>query len=174
MNDISLISQEVIENQILVVRGQKVILDSVLAKFYGVPTKRLNEQVRRNKNRFPEDFIFQLSPQEMTILRSRFATSSLSHGGRRYLPYAFTEHGVLMAASVLNTSRTIEVSVLVVRAFVKLRQILASHKELATKLSELERRLGTHDAAIRSLFNTIRKLMAEPEPRKRKIGFKRN
>ncbi|OGQ06966.1 MAG: DNA-binding protein [Deltaproteobacteria bacterium RIFCSPLOWO2_12_FULL_40_28] len=168
----SLISLEVIENEILLIRGQKVILDSTLAKLYGVTTKRLNEQVRRNKHRFPKDFMFQLIFQEVTILRSHFATSSLSWGGRRFLPNVFTEHGVIMAASILNTKRAIEVSVFVVRAFVKLRQMLATHKEMAHKLTELEKRLGTHDDAIRSLFNTIRQMMNPPEEKKQKIGFK--
>jgi len=168
----SLISLEVIENEILLIRGQKVILDSTLAKLYGVTTKRLNEQVRRNKHRFPKYFMFQLIFQEVTILRSHFATSSFSWGGRRFLPNVFTEHGVIMAASILNTKRAIEVSVFVVRAFVKLRQMLATHKEMAHKLTELEKRLGTHDDAIRSLFNTIRQMMNPPEEKKQKIGFK--
>ena len=141
MND--LVPVERIEKSILLLRGQKIMLDATLADLYGVTTKRLNEQVKRNRNRFPEDFMFQLSFQEAAVLRSHIATSTSGHGGRRTLPNVFTEHGVIMAATVLNSPRAIEVSLLVVRAFVRLRQFLASHKELASKLAELERRLGT-------------------------------
>lgn len=171
MSETAIIPSGVIENHILLVRGQKVILDSSLAKLYGVPTGRLNEQVKRNKHRFPEDFMFQLLSEEVEILKSQIAISSSSHGGRRFLPYAFTEHGVIMAANILNTHRATEVSVLVVRTFVRLRQILTSHKELSIKLAELEGRLGTHDKAIQSLFTAIRQLMAAPSPKNRKIGF---
>lgn len=170
MTEIELIPSEYIESQILLIRGQKVILDQSLAKLYGVETKALNRAIQRNLARFPSDFMFQLNHQEVVILRYQFGTSS-AWGGRRYLPYVFTEHGAIMAASVLNTPRAIEVSVLVVRAFTKLRQILASHKELVFKLKELERKLGTHDKSIKNLFATIRQLMAPPEPKKHPIGF---
>ncbi len=164
----SLVTAETIEHKIYLFRGQKVMLDSDLAELYGVTTKRLNEQVRRNADRFPEDFMFQLSPDEYESLRSHFATSSQKHGGRRYLPYAFTEHGALMAASVLNTPYAVEVSLYVVRAFVRLREMVASHKDLARKLDELERKC---DAQFQSVFGAIRQLLAIEEKPKRKIGF---
>jgi phage regulator Rha-like protein len=163
-----LISAEIIERKIYLVRGQKVMLDSDLAELYGVTTKRLNEQVRRNLGRFPEDFMFQLSEDEFESLRSHFATSSLKHGGRRYQPYAFTEHGALMVASVLNTLRAVEVSLYVVRAFVNLREMIASHENLARKLDELEKKC---DGRFQTAFEAIRQLMAIEEKPKRKIGF---
>jgi hypothetical protein len=162
---------ERIESRILLVRGQKAILDADLASLYGVTTKRLNEQVRRNAERFPDDFMFQLAPEEWAVLRSRFATSNEGRGGRRYAPYAFTEHGAIMAATVLNAPRAIEVSVFVVRAFVRLRELLATNKELAAKLTELERKLTTHDQAIAGLINAMRELMKPPATKKRPIGF---
>jgi hypothetical protein len=169
-----LILVEQIEPSILSIRGQKVILDKDLAQLYGVTTKRLNQQVLRNKHRFPSDFMFQVSAAEQTDLRLQTATSKMGRGGRRYRPYAFTEHGALMVASVLNTPRAVEVSVFVVRAFVKLRQMVATHKELAQKLGELERKVGGHDDAIRSLVAAIRQLMTPPpEPKRGKIGFAR-
>lgn len=167
-----LIPAEQIENRILLIRGQKVLLDADLAALYGVPTKRFNEQVKRNRDRFPADFMFHLNAEEHTVLRSQFATSNVGRGGRRYLPYAFTEHGAIMAASVLNSQRAIEVSVYVVRAFVRLRELLASHKELARRLDQLEKKLATHDQAITSLIHTIRQLTPPSAPKsKRPIGF---
>jgi hypothetical protein len=161
-----------IENSILLIRGQKVVLDSELAVLYGVTTKRLNEQVHRNIERFPSDFMFQLTREEMLSLRSQFATSSSRHGGRRNLPYAFTEHGAIMAASVLNSEQAVKVSVYVVRAFVKLREMLANHKELSGKLAELERKLQRHDSQILTLIEAIRQLLEPPPARPRKrIGF---
>jgi ORF6N domain len=130
-----------VEPKILILRGVRVIIDSELAELYGVRVKRLNEQVKRNAQRFPRDFVFQLSPNEQENLRSQIATSSSGHGGRRHLPYAFTEHGAIMAATVLNTKRAIEMSVFVVRAFVRLRDMLATNSRVAGKLTELERRL---------------------------------
>jgi len=163
---------ERIASFILLVRGHKVLLDADLAELYGVTTKRLNEQVRRNRERFPEDFVFQLSQEEHEALRSHFATSNAGRGGRRYLPYVFTEHGAIMAAAVLNTPRAVEMSLYVVRTFVRLREMLASNKELARKLNELERKLGAHDQAITGILNAIRELMRPPEPpKKRRIGF---
>ena len=152
-------------------RGQKVILDSDLAALYGVPTKRLNEQVQRNIDRFPADFLFQLTEVERESLRSQIATSNVGRGGRRYLPYAFTEHGAYMAASLLNSPRAVEVSVFVVRAFVKLRQLVLSNKELAGKLDQLERKVSGHDDTIRQLVAAIRELMSAPEPPKNRMGF---
>ena len=160
-----------IEQSILLIRGQKVLLDSTLAALYGVTTKRLNQQVRRNLERFPEDFMFQLTRQEARNLRLQFATSSYKYGGRRYLPYAFTEHGAIMAASVLNSPQAVKVSVYVVRAFVKLREMLATHRELAQKLDELERKLQKHDRQIISLVEAIRQLMVPPARPRRRIGF---
>lgn len=156
---------------ILLIRGKKVILDADLAGLYGVETRRLNEQVKRNADRFPEDFMFQLSLEEFDILKSQFAISTPRWGGRRKRPFAFTEHGVIMAAGVLNTSKAIDVSVYVVRAFVRLREYLATHKELAHKLVELEKKLDTHDEAIQSLIMAIRRLMEPPKTKRQRIGF---
>ncbi|HEV8552949.1 MAG TPA: ORF6N domain-containing protein [Casimicrobiaceae bacterium] len=174
VNATAQVRTESITRVIHILRGQKVLFDADLAALYGVPTKRFNEQVKRNLGRFPIDFMFQLSNQEFSNLRSQFATSSW--GGRRKLPYAFTEHGAIMAASILNTPRAIDVSVYVVRAFVQLREVLATHKELAKRLDELEsrieRKLATHDQALADIIRAIRELMAPPEPKqKRPIGF---
>lgn len=171
-----LIPAERIEQAILLIRGQKVMLDADLAELYGVPTKRLNEQVRRNLARFPEDFMFSLSAEETEALRSQFATSKKGRGGRRYRPNAFTEQGVAMLSSVLHSDRAIEVNIAIMRAFVRLRQILATHKDLARKLEELERKLGQHDEKFQLVFEAIRQLMAPPpEPaKKRHIGFARD
>ena len=169
-----------IAQRILTVRGVKVMLDSDLAALYGVTTKRLNEQVRRNRGRFPVDFMLQLSGEEVAALRSQIATSKTGRGGRRYAPYAFTEHGAIMLASVLNAVRAVEVSVHVVRAFVRLREMMSANKALAAKLDELDRRVSGHDETIRSLVQVIRQLMdpsrapssgLSAKPR-RSIGFK--
>jgi len=160
------------------IRGQKVMLDADLAEVYGVTTKRLNEAVKRNAPRFPEDFVFQLTPQELATLRSHFATSKGS-GGRRYLPYAFTEHGAIMAANVLNSPRAVQMSVFVVRAFVKMRAILSDSRELARKLAALEKelkdRLNVHEAAIVTILQRVMAIIdppALPEPPPKKgIGF---
>jgi hypothetical protein len=148
------------------------MLDSDLAAIYGVSTIRLNEQFRRNRERFPSDFAYQLTAQEFTALRSQFAISK-GRGGRRYLPHVFTEHGAIMLATVLNSPVAIEASVRVVRAFVHLREMLASNKELASKLAELERRLGAHDQAIATLFQAIKQLIEPPpaEEKRREMGF---
>ena len=160
-----------VESRILVLREQKVILDTDLAELYGVPVKRLNEQVKRNQERFPSDFMFRLTAEENEALRSQNATSKMGRGGRRYAPYAFTEHGAIMAATVQNSERAVEMSVFVVRAFVRLREMLATNQQLAGKIDELEQRLDTHDASIQELIEAIRELMA-PEPATgRKIGF---
>ena len=160
---------------IITIRNQKVIVDSDLAEIYGVETRRLNEQVKRNPERFPEDFIFKLTKEETDYwLRSRSQIAILQRGKNiKYLPYAFTEHGAIMAANVLNNPQAVRMSVFVVRAFVKLREMMATHKELAHKLAELERKLQNHDESIRSLVVAIRRLMAppEPEPPKKRIGF---
>ena len=166
---------EEIQSLILDFRGQRVMLDSDLAVLYGVPTKRLNEQVRRNRERFPEDFMFQLTKEELDDWRSQIATSNPSAKmGLRRRPYAFTEHGAIMAATVLNAPRAVEVSLFVVRAFVKLRQLATTHKQLREKLEQLETKVAGHDDAIRQLVDAIRQLMAPQEPPKpRRIGFKR-
>jgi hypothetical protein len=170
VTDNLIVADERIERSILLIRGRKVMLDADLAELYGVPTKRLNEQVRRNIDRFPEDFMFQLEEKDMDTLRSQIATASKRNV--RYLPYAFTEHGVIMAASVLNTKRAIEVSVYVVRVFVRLREMFTANKELALKLAELEHKVGEHDETISSLIAAIRQLMVTPAPSRREIGFK--
>jgi len=162
---------ERIEQAIYLIRGQRVMLDNDLAKIYGVPTKRLKEQVRRNSDRFPRDFMFPLTLQEIMNLRSQFATSSSGWGGARYLPMAFTEHGAIMLANVLNSPKAVKASIAVVRAFVRLRETLALHKELAVKLNELERKIAHHDENIRTLFEAIRHLMTPPEKPRRRIGF---
>ncbi len=162
-----------IVQRILVLRGQRVLLDSDLAELYGVSTSRLNQQVRRNRKRFPADFIFQMTSQELASLMLQFATSSW--GGTRKPPVAFTEHGAIMAATVLNSPRAVEMSVYVVRAFVKLRQVLASNTELARKLEALEKSVVNLDARTRKQFEevyqAIRALMTPPLPKKRPIGF---
>ena len=159
------IASRQIEDQIYTVRGKRVMMDADLARLYGVTTKRLNEQVRRNADRFPEDFAFNVTNQEFANLRSQIATSSEAfggHGGRRYQPRVFTEHGAIMAAAVLNTPRAVEVSVFVVRAFVKLRELAMAHKEIRAKLDDLERKVTGHDQAIAGLINAIRELMTPP------------
>ncbi len=162
---------ERIERLIFLIRGQRVILGADLAALYGIVTWRLNEQVKRNKARFPGDFVFQLTAEEDRALTSQFARSNPGRGGRRTLPYAFTEHGAIMAAMVLNSPLAVEMSVQVVRAFVRLREILASNKMLAEKLAELEHKVASHDGHIRSLFEAIRQLMNTPSSPGRRIGF---
>ena len=167
-----LIPAERLEKAIVQIRGQKVMLGHDLAKLYGVSTKRLNEQVRRNLARFPEDFMFQLTAEEADASRSQIAT--LKRGQNiKYLPYAFTEQGVAMLSSVLNSARAIEVNIAIMRAFVRLREVLATHEDLARKLNELERKFGEHDEKFHLVFEAIRQLMAPPSvpEKKRRIGF---
>ena len=158
---------------IITIRNQKVIVDRDLAEIYGVETRRLNEQVRRNPERFPEDFVFRLTKEEADYwLGSRSQIAILKRGRNiKYLPYAFTEHGAIMAANVLNSPQAVRMGVFVVRAFIKLREMLSTHKELAQKLAELERKLQNHDESIQSLVVAIRQLMTPSEPKKRPIGF---
>jgi hypothetical protein len=159
-----------IEDMIYLIRGQRVMLDFDLARIYGVKLTRLNEQVKRNFGRFPGDFAFQLTLQEFTNVRSQFATASKRN--IRFLPWAFTEHGALMLASVLNSQTAVEASVRVVRAFVLMREQLAAHKELAQILNQLENRVSGHDEAIANLFEAIRQLIEPPLPEnRREIGF---
>jgi hypothetical protein len=170
------IAPEQIASAILILRGQRVLQDSELAALYGVSTKRFNQQVRRNRKRFPADFMFQLSAEETSSLRSQIATLKAGRGQhRKYLPYVFTEHGAIMAATILNSPRAIEMSVYVVRAFVQLREMLASNKELARRFAQLETRLDKkltiHDEAIAAILAAIRQLMHPPIPKRRPIGF---
>lgn len=160
-----------VESRILILRQQRVILDRDLAELYGVPVRQLNQQVKRNRDRFPADFTFQLTAKEDEALRSQIVISKKGRGGRRYLPYAFTEHGAIMAATVLNSKRAIEMSVFVVRAFVRMREMLAKNRQLAAKINELDRRLETHDTAIQDIIEAIKELMVPEGPSKRKIGF---
>jgi hypothetical protein len=163
------IPSERIERCILLMRGHKVMLDAELAQLYGVSVKRLNEQVRRNIRRFPSDFMFQLSREEYEVLRSQSATLNQGRGRhRKYLPYAFTEQGVAMLSGVLNSDRAVDVNIEIIRGFVHLRELIASHKELAKKLDELEKK---YDAQFKLVCDAIRQLMKPPEPSKRKIGF---
>jgi len=174
---------------IMTVRGKRVILDAELARIYGVPTRRLNEQARRNADRFPPDFAFVLTEREVADLKSQIATSSggpnrsqfvtgSTHGGRRKLPMVFTEHGAIMAANVLRSKRAVQMSVFVVRAFIRMRQMLVEQRGLARKLAELEEeltaRLDIHETAINEILGQIKRLLSSPpesEPPKRRIGF---
>lgn len=157
-----------VERRILLIRGERVLLDVDLAELYGVPTKALKQSVRRNLDRFPPDFMFQLTPAETTILRSQTVTSRSAHGGVRYSPYAFTEHGVAMLSAVLRSERAVKVSIEIVRAFVRLRHIVAADADLARKLASLEKK---YDAQFRVVFDAIRELMAPPPRSKRRAGF---
>jgi phage regulator Rha-like protein len=162
---------EQVEQLILLIRGERVLLDADLAAMYGVETKVLVRAVKRNHERFPSDFMFQVSEGEFENLRFHFGTSS-SWGGRRYPPYAFTEHGVAMLSSVLRSARAVQVNIAIIRVFVRLRQTLALHKELAATVAELERKIESHDEGIRTLFDAIRQLMdTTPPPKRKAIGF---
>jgi hypothetical protein len=169
---LALIPVERIQKQIFLLRGQKVMLSQDLAELYGVAVKVLNQSVRRNRERFPKDFMFQLDHIEFGNLKSQIVTSSWG-GARRALPYAFTEQGVAMLSSVLRSGRAVQLNIAIMRAFVQLREVLGSHAELARKLTELEQRIEGHDAAIRSLFEAIRQLMTPvpPPPSRPEIGF---
>ncbi|MDO8675090.1 MAG: ORF6N domain-containing protein [Candidatus Omnitrophota bacterium] len=168
------VAVEIIQSKICLVRGHKVMLDKDLAEMYGVSTRRLKEQVRRNLKRFPEDFMFELTWDEAMFSRSQFAT--LNQGRNiKYLPYAFTEQGVAMLSSVLNSDRAIEVNIQIMRVFVRLKELIMSRKDLARKIVDLERKFGEHDAKIIHIFDAIRQLMAVPDRRdgykRTKIGF---
>ena len=160
-----------VDSIIHLLRGERVIFDSDLAELYGVSVKHLNQQIKSNARRFPPDFLFQISPAEYENLRSQIVTSSSGHGGRRYLPLAFTEHGAVMAANVLNSARAIKMSIFVVRAFVRMRAMFAANQQLLAKLSELEQRLESHDEEIQDLFDTIRQLTAPLPAKHSRIGF---
>lgn len=159
---------EVVEKKIYLIRGHKVMLDSDLSELYGVEVRQLKRQVRRNMDRFPEDFMFELSKEEHESLRCHFGT--LKRGKHsKYLPYAFTEQGVAMLSSVVNSKRAVQVNIAIMRAFVRLREMIASNKDLAMRLDELEKK---YDAQFRVVFDAIRQLMTPPEPEKKKIGFR--
>ncbi len=169
-------NSQVLEPMILTIRGQKVVLDMELARIYGVTTKVFNQAVKRNKRKFPADFMLRLTVEEYENLRSQIVTGS--HGGRRYLPYVFTEHGAVMAANILHSDRAIQMSVFVVRAFIRMRQMLTEQRDLARKLAELEKeltaRLDIHETAINEILGQIRRLLSpptQPEPPKKRIGF---
>jgi hypothetical protein len=160
---------EAIERRIFLIRGKKVMLDADLAALYGVSTKAFNQAIKRNSTRFPSDFMFRLSPEESEGMRSQIVTASRRNV--RYSPLAFTEHGAIMAATILNSPRATEASVWVVRAFVRYRDALATHRLLVKKLSELDTRVGAHDAELRIIIKTLKRLMAEPAKKKKAIGF---
>ena len=166
-----MIPQETIEQRIFLIRNQKVMIDRDIAELYGVETKNLNRQVKRNIQRFPEEFMFQLTVEErnqLVTICHRFKTMKHSSS----LPYVFTEHGVAMLASVLKSERAVKISITIIKAFVKLREMFSTHKELAHKLAELERKIERHDEEIKVVFDAIRQLMAQPEPKEKKIGFR--
>jgi hypothetical protein len=165
----ALVPRERIEQTILLIRGHNVMLDSDLAQLYGVTVGRLNEAVKRNEDRFPGDFMFQLTKAEFEHLKSQIAISSSTWGGRRHAPYVFTEQGVAMLSSVLRSKRAIEVNIAIMRTFVRLREMISSNKALARRLSDLEKK---YDGQFRVVFEAIRGLMAEPTPKSRRIGFK--
>ncbi len=171
-----------IESSILIIRSQRVILDADLARLYGTSTKRLNEQVRRNRHRFPEDFMFRLSNQEVECLRSQIATSKIPRGGRRYLPFVFTEHGAIMAANILNSRIAIDASIMLVRIFVQLRGLTTEHIDLKKRLQDLEQRLsrglGQHENELQEIRFLITKLEAKLEippqkPREESVSIRR-
>ena len=164
----NILPRERIERSILLIRGHKVLLDADLAELYGVETRALLQAVSRNQKRFPKDFMFQMSKEEYELLRSQIVISKKGRGGRRYLPYVFTEQGVAMLSSVLRSERAVQVNIEIMRAFVRLRELVATHKDLARKLEALEKR---YDAQFKVVFAAIRELMAPPTPKTRKIGF---
>jgi phage regulator Rha-like protein len=171
MNKTAVVLANKVGSKILVLRNQKVILDTDLAELYGVPVRQLNQQIKRNRERFPADFLFTLTNAEYRSLRSQIVISNSKRGGRRYLPHAFTEHGAIMAATILNSSRAIEMSIFVVRAFVQMRQTAAMNRQVVSKLAELEAHLDRHDDEIQDLVETIRELIAPLPASNRRIGF---
>lgn len=164
-------AEEIIKQRIFIIRGHKVMLDNDLAEIYGVSTKRFNEQVKRNKERFPEDFMFQLTNEESENLRSQFATSSLNYGGRRYLPYAFTEHGVSMLSSVLNSKKAIQMNIFIIRAFIKMREYLDNYKDLAIKIGEIEVNQIHDHAMLKNVHDVVKHLLEPSEKPKGRMGF---
>jgi hypothetical protein len=171
VNKTAIILAKRVGSKILVLRNQKVILDTDLAELYGVPVRQLNQQIKRNSQRFPSDFLFVLSAAEYRNLKSQNVMSSSKHGGRRYVPNAFTEHGAIMAATVLNSKRAIEMSVFVVRAFIHMRQALVVNQRVVSKLADLEARLDSHDDEIHEIVEAIQELIAPLPANNRRIGF---
>jgi len=170
-NNTSVIPDEVVINKIYLIREHKVMLDSDLAELYGVPTKRLNEQVKRNINRFPEDFMFQLNEKEWESLRSQFATSKISRGGRTYLPNVFTEHGVLMLSSVLNSEQAIQVNIQIMRIYTKIRKLLVGHKDVFVRVEQVEKQMIKQDQKIELLFSYLSKFFEKEETPRKKVGY---
>ena len=169
---LELIAAPAIETRIFVIRERQVMLDEDLADLYGVETKRLIEQVKRNRDRFPEDFMFQLDKEEAAALRSQIATSNAGKGGRRYSPYVFTEQGVAMLSSVLRSKRAIAVNIEIMRAFVELRRVASSYAEIEKRLEQIERRIGAHDEQLEQIFSALRQLISPPTRPKRPVGFR--
>ena len=173
--EVSLVPQERIENKILLIRGKKVMIDRDLARLYGVSTGNLNKAVKRNMERFPEDFMFKLSIDEESALRFQSGISKQGRGGRRYLAYVFTQEGIAMLSSVLNSDRAIQVNIQIMRVFIKLREYMLSHKDLARKIEELERKFQDHDQNFVVVFRAIKELLEKPLPEEEKpkvgIGF---
>ena len=170
-DDLAVVPYEAIERRILIIRGQKVMLDRDLAALYGTPVKALKQAVRRNIERFPDDFMFVLTGEELARWRSQFVTSKADQMGLRYAPMAFTEYGVAMLSSVLNSPQAILANIRIMRAFGHMRQALETHRALARKLEELEAKVGTHDEELKLIFEALRQLMAEPAKKKKAIGF---
>lgn len=166
------LNEEFVLTKIYVIRGKKVMLDRDLASLYEIETRRLKEQVRRNIERFPDDFMFELTPKELSDWMSQFATSKSEIMGMRNLPFVFTEHGVLMLSSVLSSSRAVQVNIQIMRIFTRMRSLLQSHRELTSKLDELERKVSGHDSKISEIFHHLRKLISQPMPSREPIGFK--
>jgi hypothetical protein len=165
-----ILPDEIIINKIYLIRGMKIMIDRDLAELYGVDTKRLKEAVRRNAERFPEDFMFELTAEEYENLRTQFATSSW--GGPRYLPMAFTEQGVAMLSSVLNSRQAIEVNIRIIRIFTKMREVLSTHKDILLKLEQLERKVNKHDGDIQRIFGALKQLLNPKLPPRKPVGFK--
>jgi hypothetical protein len=171
VDDSAMVSYGAIEQRILIIRGQKVMLDRDLAALYGTPVKALKQAVRRNIERFPDDFMFVLTEEEFAQWRSQFVTSKADQMGLRYAPMAFTEFGVAMLSSVLNSPQAILANIRIMRAFGHMRRALETHRVLARKLDELETKVGTHDEELRLIFQALKRLMAEPAKKKKAIGF---
>ncbi len=165
----SLIPEEIIERKIFIIRGQKVIIDKDLAELYEIKTKEFNRSVKRNLVRFPTDFMFQLSIEELQNLRCHFGTSSW--GGRRYLPYVFTEHGVAMLSAILKSEKAVEMSIFIIRAFIKMRELLATHKDLANQIEKIQTQQKDQGARLSSLHSLVKQLITMPQKPKKKIGF---
>lgn len=166
------VSGQFVERRIYLIRGHKVMIDEDLAELYGLPTKHLNQQVKRNLKRFPEDFMFQLTKEETETLRSQIATSKVGRGGRRSRPYVFTEHGVAMLSSVLNSERAIEVNIAIIRAFIRLRLLLESNEELNRKFATVVKKLSSHDKYFQVVFNELKRLNEQPVESRKQIGFR--